>query len=72
MNTAPDAHNPTAPSHTRIALAQLEALLAQVFARHGTSPSVAAALAHNCALADQFGVAISQQDLAALQALAVA
>ena len=30
-------------------------LLAQVFARHGTSPSVAAALAHNCALAQRDG-----------------
>lgn len=55
MNTATDAPSPTPPSHTRIALAELEALLKQVFERHGTSPSVAAALAHNCALAQRDG-----------------
>ncbi|MBP6599821.1 MAG: Ldh family oxidoreductase [Giesbergeria sp.] len=48
MNTAPDAQS-------RIPLAQLEALLTQVFERHGTSPTVAAALAHNCALAQRDG-----------------
>ena len=59
MNTPTDAQSntetSTAPGHTRIPLAQLETLLTQVFERHGTSPTVAAALAHNCALAQRDG-----------------
>ncbi|WP_084153851.1 Ldh family oxidoreductase [Simplicispira psychrophila] len=55
MNTPPNAPNTPDSSHTRIPLAQLEALLAQVFERHGTSAQVAAALAQNCALAQRDG-----------------
>ena len=55
MNTPPNAPITLDPSRTRIPLAQLQALLAQVFERHGTSPQVAAALAQNCALAQRDG-----------------
>ena len=57
----PTMHPTTMPTSTpssstvRIPFAQLQALLEQVFQRHGTSAQVAAALAHNCALAQRDG-----------------
>lgn len=40
---------------TRISFAELSALLARIFERHGTSPEVAAILADNCASAQRDG-----------------
>lgn len=44
-----------ATASTSIPFTQLVALLQQVFIRHGTSPEVAAVLAHNCASAERDG-----------------
>ncbi|WP_339531255.1 Ldh family oxidoreductase [Pseudomonas mucidolens] len=45
----------SAQSPTVISFSELVALLEQVFTRHGTSPEVAAILAHNCASAERDG-----------------
>ncbi|SDU93938.1 Ldh family oxidoreductase [Pseudomonas mucidolens] len=45
----------SAQSPTVISFTELRALLEQVFTRHGTSPEVAAILAHNCASAERDG-----------------
>ena len=42
-------------SHARIRFTDLVALLQRIFERHGTSPHVAAVLAHNCAMAERDG-----------------
>ncbi|MGK9608190.1 Ldh family oxidoreductase, partial [Salmonella enterica subsp. enterica] len=50
------AQSPTvAKASTAIGFTELVALLQQVFVRHGTSPQVAAILAHNCASAERDG-----------------
>ena len=50
------AQSPTvAPACASIGFAELVELLQQVFVRHGTSPQVAAILAHNCASAERDG-----------------
>ncbi len=50
------AQSPTvATASTSIGFTELVALLHQVFVRHGTSPEVAAVLAHNCASAERDG-----------------
>jgi len=50
------AQSPTvAPACASIRFAELVELLQQVFVRHGTSPQVAAILAHNCASAERDG-----------------
>ena len=50
------AQSPTvATASTSIGFTELVALLHQAFVRHGTSPEVAAVLAHNCASAERDG-----------------
>ncbi|QZC92846.1 Ldh family oxidoreductase [Pseudomonas sp. ERGC3:05] len=50
------AQSPTvATASTSIGFSELVALLQQIFIRHGTSPQVAAILAHNCASAERDG-----------------
>ena len=55
MHPTPTPTSTPSSSTVRIPFVQLQALLEQVFQRHGTSAQVAAALAHNCALAQRDG-----------------
>ncbi|WP_213154138.1 Ldh family oxidoreductase, partial [Pseudomonas carnis] len=49
------AQSTVATACASIRFAELVELLQQVFVRHGTSPQVAAILAHNCASAERDG-----------------